>query len=249
MNERTVLIRSLDELRSYLERRPDPVRCNGVMVAGADLSNADLSGLMLVDMRLEGVVLKGANLENAYMQGTEMENVDLRGAVMNGSQMRYAAMRSCDLTGAKLRKADLDDTKLNHVTLTGVDVTEGRMTDAELEDCVLDGLIAKNALCIDMWLKRCSLKRGSFVVANLFDAWIEDCDLSDCDFSGADLRRVGLIHVDARRASFIGCTGPFTIKHSAMHGVVGFPREGLHAEALDFSPNADGSDIRSTFPG
>ncbi len=70
----------------------------------ADLSGADLSGLMLSDLRLDGASLRGADLSGARLVQVDLSFADLTGADLSG-----ARLEGCDLTGATLAGADLSD--------------------------------------------------------------------------------------------------------------------------------------------
>jgi uncharacterized protein YjbI with pentapeptide repeats len=75
---------------------------SGAQLAGAWLTQADLSGAQLSSANLSGATLRFVNLSDAYLSesnlsGAKLELVDLSGAYLNES----------DLSGAKLSRTDL----------------------------------------------------------------------------------------------------------------------------------------------
>jgi pentapeptide repeat protein len=84
------------------------------------LPHADLNDANLAEVTLVNVDLRGANLTGARLSGTVLTEADLRGA---------------DLSGADLTEANLRDTDLSGADLSGADLTDANVTDEQLATC------------------------------------------------------------------------------------------------------------------
>lgn len=96
----------------------------GVLLPGANLSQAHLEGAILQGAHLEGATLRGTHLEeanlfraylkDAYLRGAHLEEAKLRGAHIEGAYLPEA-----HLQGADLRNAFFDSaTNLERITLS-----------------------------------------------------------------------------------------------------------------------------------
>jgi uncharacterized protein YjbI with pentapeptide repeats len=77
--------------------------------AGANLSQADLSGAKLFEADLSGADLSRANLSGADLFGADLSRADLSRADLSGADLRSADLSRADLFGADLRSADLSE--------------------------------------------------------------------------------------------------------------------------------------------
>ncbi|ADN35596.1 pentapeptide repeat protein [Methanolacinia petrolearia DSM 11571] len=99
---------------------------SGVMLEGADLSDANaykavFQGTDLRNADLHGGIFSladftGADLTDADLVGAAFDYADLSGAVLIGADMRYADLRGADLSGADLTDALIEGTDLRWVT-------------------------------------------------------------------------------------------------------------------------------------
>ena len=89
---------------------------------GADLRDADLSGL---------------NLSNADLSNADLREVDLSGADMRSADLRDANLRSADLRGADLSSANLREAELRGVDLREVDLSNVDLRSANLRETKL----------------------------------------------------------------------------------------------------------------
>lgn len=83
-----------------------------------DLSNADLTGEILINGRFNMTDLRGANLSLADFEGTNFVSADLRGA-----KLVQTNLSRTDLNLADLRGAYLNNVKLIHANLTNAKVS------------------------------------------------------------------------------------------------------------------------------
>jgi hypothetical protein len=101
-----------------------------VGLGGADLSNADLRGMKLINAaRDEPVSLEGAILEEANLTGADLERADLRDAILTG-----AVLRGTNLIGADLKDANGLTQEQVKQAYGSNQWTEDDMPDTELPD-------------------------------------------------------------------------------------------------------------------
>ena len=162
---------------------------------GANLSMADLTGVLFFDADLSEANLRGTILNDA-----ELNDVDLTGADLTGATLINADLSTGDdiawflfndrehsvLTGATLVNADLTRADLRGADLSDADLTGARLIDADLS--------AGSAM---IWLfERPRRKHTVLTNATLIDA-----DLTGADLSGADLFGVDLTGADLTGAT------------------------------------------------
>lgn len=87
----------------------------GSSFRGANLSAAQLHGIVL-----ENTDVSGANLHGMNLSGSRIEDVSLRGANLVGACLEGVSMVRVDLSGADLSDADVTGLTLEDVTLDGV---------------------------------------------------------------------------------------------------------------------------------
>jgi uncharacterized protein YjbI with pentapeptide repeats len=96
------------------------VKRNGnvfVVRPGADLKEADLSGVFLQRADLTEAKLQGASLVGADLEGANLEGADLEGADLSEANLRHANLRDVTLHDTSLRKADLLGANVNEALL------------------------------------------------------------------------------------------------------------------------------------
>ena len=77
----------------------------GADLSGADLRNADLSGVELSAANLNDADLSGADLSGAILLGVDLRDADLSGADLSGADLRDADLSYAYLTGANIYNA------------------------------------------------------------------------------------------------------------------------------------------------
>jgi uncharacterized protein YjbI with pentapeptide repeats len=144
-----LLIQFLDEA-NLIAQRPN----NDVIIYlwGADLSEADLSGVIFHNVNLSGTILRGANLQSADLHGANLSQTSLRGASLEGA----------DLHGANLHEADLVETDFGAANLHGADLSEIELGDNDFTSADLSGANLTYAM------------NGDFRKANLKGATMPD---------------------------------------------------------------------------
>jgi uncharacterized protein YjbI with pentapeptide repeats len=162
-----------------------------------DLSQLDLSGIMLREAslwyaRLEGAKLTGAHLERAVLRGVYLEGADLSGAHLEGADLQGAHLEGVNLSGAHLKKAELlkahlEKARLPYAHLEGADLEEARLDWADLP-----GAHLKKAYLMNAHLDEADLSGAHLEGAYLEDANLEGAKLSNAHLEGANLQRANL---------------------------------------------------------
>lgn len=173
-----------EELETALEEADEPLDLTGKRLNGLDLSDLDLTGVILRAARLNGASLKGA---------------DLTGAVLDQAWMLDADLTDADLTGAHLFQAQLVG-----ATMDGADFTGARVASDLSKGSLKDAIFVGASLGADMQNQSMGLMRGVFRKANLEGADLSGADLSRVDFEFANLRNTDLTGANLMRASLGG---------------------------------------------
>ncbi len=115
-----------NEIQSALELlfsggEEDQIYCD----LDANLENARLEGVWLVDAKMQRINLRGAILQNAVIGRTDLSYAKLdaanaRDAIFAGTSFRHARLYGTDLTGSILTDANFRDTLMKH-TVVGFD--------------------------------------------------------------------------------------------------------------------------------
>lgn len=174
------------------------------LFVGADLTEAELSGV-----HLPGVDMSGAILYRARFQGADLSQ----------ARLRSADLRRVDGTGANLRKADLCEAKLQYARLRRADLGAADLRNAKLQRAQfdqaylmwakLDGAKLADADFNKAYLKYARLSgvrgwRTNFALADLNCADLTGAELSGADFSQAYLRGAILTAAMLQHADFEG---------------------------------------------
>ena len=132
------------------------------ILAGVDLSEADLAKRNLSGFDLSGTdffeaKLSSANLKHAKMDRTELSGADLSHAGLYKAKLTAATMTAANLQGADLTEADLSGADLRGANLVGANLTGADFRDANL----------KNADLRDACLENANISRASLCTARV----------------------------------------------------------------------------------
>ncbi len=100
-------------------------RHEGMQLARADLTQAQLRNANLIGADLRGALLARADLAYANLSMANLASADLRGALLLGTTLRQA-----DLSGAHLQDADLSFVNLSGAELAGADLRGAKLDRA-----------------------------------------------------------------------------------------------------------------------
>jgi uncharacterized protein YjbI with pentapeptide repeats len=152
---------------------------------GCDLSNANLSGLVLTDADMAGV-----NLTNANLNGTNLAVVDLQSATLTGTNLSQAFFNRTVLTGDNLSGAKLHAADFYETDMSGLDVSGADLSGSSLISGHLNGTNLTNANLTGASLGSSTLTNANLSGANLTNGTLGQDNLTGANFSGATLTGV-----------------------------------------------------------
>jgi Pentapeptide repeats (8 copies) len=130
----------LFEIPAQRQAREDALKAKRyqawALINSAQGSSADGGRLeALQDLNGDGIILAGANLTNAYLSSIKLPKADLRranlgNANLTGADLRAANLSSAYLVSANLFGADLTGTDLSYANLTDARIDQGQLDDA-----------------------------------------------------------------------------------------------------------------------
>ena len=166
----------------------------------ADLSRANLSGVMLNQAILSGIDLSGANLNGAKLIEADLSGANLNGAKLRGTDLSEAILRGTDLIGAILNEAILSRANLRGAKLIGAKLIGANLyTTNYLQECNLSG-----ANLSGIYLEKANLRGAKLSRANLSRANLKGADLSEANLSRANLKRADLSEANLSGANLEG---------------------------------------------
>ncbi|MDA1190593.1 MAG: pentapeptide repeat-containing protein [Candidatus Poribacteria bacterium] len=110
-------------------------------LAEADLSGANLEGVVLAERDLRKADLKHANLRNADLQRCDLRGANLRNADLSGADLRWTNLARADLRGANLENAVLrvdGDTDDDGTSLRRADLRKANLRGADMRGVILE---------------------------------------------------------------------------------------------------------------
>lgn len=110
------------------ERLPPDLR--NTNLSGANLSIADLPGILLSKSNLSGTILFGANLSPSDLSETDLSGAQLAATHLANANLAGADLKLADLRGADLSNAMLSDADLYGATLHGTNLSGAYLYNA-----------------------------------------------------------------------------------------------------------------------
>jgi uncharacterized protein YjbI with pentapeptide repeats len=117
--EKTKKFGSRDEIMESLRQERN--------LAGADMSELDLSGIKLMGLNMKGADLHGSNLTQATLAGADMSEVNLTNAHLDKARIAGASLRAANLRGATLNEAQVAGVDMQDADLTGADLSQSKL--------------------------------------------------------------------------------------------------------------------------
>ena len=177
-----------DQLKEILRLHAAWVR-NDPAGVRADLTDADLSGIVRGADNPDGVDLRGASMGLIPLRGADLHGADLQGAIFYRGYLPEANLDGCNLEGAILTRANL----------TGATFREANLSRALLDKIAARGTIFTRAKLRHTLVREADVKNADFWRADLFR-----CNFNGSDLRGADFRRAEIVGVDFRDADLRG---------------------------------------------
>lgn len=151
-------------------------------MSGADLGRADLRGSDLFEANLSGADLHGANLSESNLRGTKLQKVDLDNA----------NLEKAGLDGAHLNEANLRNVNLSSASMMGTFLSRANLEQANLSQAILNGANLHHANLRGANLSQADLNWADFSYANLDGASLSETSLGWTNFSHVDLSQTNL---------------------------------------------------------
>lgn len=182
-----------------------------IQAHAADFSDADLSGVSLVQANLSGVNFEGANLSDTNMTETDLTDVNMQGSIISGMVIFHAERHGLDLSGAVTERQM--GKKLAHLGRTLPELLEehklwvssagkrGRQLDLsgydmrdviDLKSYPLTAIKAREANFLRQNLSDAKLQSANFERADFRDCLLRDADLRGSSFKYAQMARADL---------------------------------------------------------
>jgi uncharacterized protein YjbI with pentapeptide repeats len=160
---------------------------SGVDLVGADCNHADLMGADLSQAYLSEAEFGHANLNDANLSFARIDGTDLTEATLRGANLNQARIIEANLSKADLREADLREVNLSGANLSDANLTGADLSGAELVDANFSRAYLRKANLNRADLSGADLTETNFSGADLSETTLYDADLSGADLSGADL--------------------------------------------------------------
>lgn len=195
---------------------------------GTDLRGHSLAGRHLHECRLTDVDLSEADIRKTAFVRAELTRVQFHNVLGEEARFSNSVLMSCVFQTANLKRTEFDGVRAIDCEFKTVDLSEAVLIKADFTNVLIveSNLHFINGLRLDM-------KNGS---------------LSRCRLCEVDLQRAMIVGVDMRYSDIDNCALDHTyFKHVRVYGMHGIPAflDECSAEAIDFSPSGDNSDLRS----
>ncbi len=120
------------------------IKTNGNLT-GANLNDADFSGISFIHGNLSGASLNNSNLSGAYLIQAKLNGASLSDADLSNAYLNDASLVSAKLIKANLKNANLSCADLRSADLRNADLGKANLEDANFRDCNLKGANFKGA--------------------------------------------------------------------------------------------------------
>jgi uncharacterized protein YjbI with pentapeptide repeats len=137
-----------------------------ILLRGADLQQAYLSGANLAHIDLRDTYLAGAHFEGTDLEGAHLQRANLSGTFLEGADLSDANLANVDLSNAEelwKRGTDMRErgAGLGHADLSGANLTGADLSGANLKGANLKGANLKGANVTDEQLAECESLEGA----------------------------------------------------------------------------------------
>lgn len=183
---------------------------DGVSLAQADLTCADLADLDLSGVDLTGAWLEGANLQKTNLTGARLDGAvlakaNLGEAVFDRTSLRRANLGKARLTWTRLDACDLEEAILDGADLRGAIVTRSRLRGADLMNLRVESAR----------FSECDLRNLTFLHTSLAGLSFDACTLDGCNFIEVTLDDASFRRCRLDESAFVTCRGARTSFYEA----------------------------------
>jgi uncharacterized protein YjbI with pentapeptide repeats len=187
-----------------------------LLLDGADLRDADLTGCALPELRevrLDGARLrsasftqatrcrfKGTDLTDAHINPAVVASCDFAGAVLRKLRGPYSEMTDCVFRKADLREASLEESQLRRLDFRGADLSAALLSKCDFTGATFVGAKLACADLTDAVLTGADLRRADLTDALLVGADLTGAMIDGANFTGATLTGIRLGGLDPTKA-------------------------------------------------
>lgn len=136
--------------------------------------------------------LVGADLRNADLSGLRLAHLDARGAQFEGANMSRTVWADCRLDEARLDGAALEGASFTACRGQAVSWRESQVVKVWMKDCVWQDSDFHLAALTRLAAQSTAFPGSRMKTAKLDKAWLSHCDLSGLDLAGAAWRQTHL---------------------------------------------------------
>jgi uncharacterized protein YjbI with pentapeptide repeats len=144
--------------------------------------------------------LTEAHLTGALLVGADLSEANLSRAILDEANLSRAILVEANLSGAHLTRAHFTDAALSRANLSGAHLVEADLRDANLPEANL----ARAKLC-GAYLTSAHLHRAHLVEAILRDAHLARSDLTWANLNAANLSRAILVNTVLNGTNLVSC--------------------------------------------
>lgn len=155
---------------------------NGLILAGADLSGANLS-----HSKLQSVDCLGAQFFGAIMDYVNANQVTFLETKLKGASFQYAQLNECNFI-----KADVSGVNFLEASLLSTTFLSSSGKAANFQQAVMNNV---------RFVEKCDFSMASFEQAQLNEANLRGTELVDCDFQKASMKGADFSECNLQRAN------------------------------------------------
>jgi uncharacterized protein YjbI with pentapeptide repeats len=185
-------------------------RFTDAFMAGASLSDSNVTRALFDNVNLQGVDFRGANLSEASLESANLSECSFCDATLIGTRLRSANLRLVDFRGAMLRDcsfesavlvgANFEQARIERLNLTMANLATATLRYADLRGSLFGGgksdigpANLANADLTSCQMQNLNLRGVSFEGANLTEANFTGADTAGCKMQGAHrINTIGL---------------------------------------------------------
>lgn len=160
---------------------------SGAQIKQVNLTDANLSRVLMIGTDLRRATLNRANLSNARLVGAKLGSAQLVGADLRGAVLENASLTGADLGEAKLNEANLYAASLSRVIAIGTQLSFANLIKTNWQGSDLSGAYLDRANLSDANLSATRLTGAILRSAQMNSVNLRNADLSLADLRGANL--------------------------------------------------------------
>jgi len=121
------------------KNKEDNLNLSGMLMIDAKLEKVNLNYAMLVVCDMRGANLSGASLVEAYIMGSKLSQVDLSNAWLENTDLRWSKIENANLKDVQMPGSNLEGTSLKNSNLSNADLDQASLKNSRLDGAILTG--------------------------------------------------------------------------------------------------------------